>query len=153
MFQKGSTCGYWGEVQTQAPGHKIKHYRWRCQVLQSPCFLQPAEKIHLHVLFAEVSLPLCHSQLLVFCVKMYLAADFLASHFWYLQKRKAEHLPVDLGKLDFHVLKDDASFWVNCKNYQETFKVCLYLTVPLQISEYIQMFSFKNQSLFLFILK
>lgn len=33
---------------------------------------------------------------------------------------------MDLGKLDFRVLKDDTSFWANCKNCQETFKVCLY---------------------------
>ena len=42
-----------------------------------------------------------------------------------LQSRRAEHFPIDLGKLGFHVLKDDTSFWVNCRNCQKTFKVCL----------------------------
>lgn len=46
--------------------------------------------------------------------------------FWYLQRRRAEHFPIDLGELDFCVLKDDTSFWVNCKNCQKTFKVRLY---------------------------
>lgn len=46
--------------------------------------------------------------------------------FRFLQRRRAEHFPVDLRKLDFCVLKDDTSFWVNCKNCQKTFKVCLY---------------------------
>ena len=45
---------------------------------------------------------------------------------WYLQRRRAEGFPVDVGKLDFCVLKDDTSFWVNCKNCQKTLKVRLY---------------------------
>lgn len=40
-------------------------------------------------------------------------------------KEKSRTLPCALGE-DFHVLKDNTSFWVNCKNCQEAFKVCLY---------------------------
>lgn len=47
-----------------------------------------AEKIHLHVLFAEVFLPLCCSQWLIFCVKVYLAAAFLSSPFGACKREK-----------------------------------------------------------------